>query len=472
MDLHTLYSVGILGIALLFGLAACGASASDNLVNWTRSRNASISEHVFISDIPGYGLGFVANSNLGNGVTVTRTPLPSVLSLEHAYLYPEFQPIMDGRLGELSDTDLSALFVAFLKLRYTGDAGETSGDPFLDWSAYITSLPKQVGLPLQFSEDEFNEMQGSAVVDLYRRRNKAVFKSFRKIRKVLQTDHSGIMPTLMEEDFLWGLSIVWSRTHRVRAKDSSGQWQVAPALVPLADIFNMAPSEDRANVECRTDDDSRHFTCFTTQAVQQGVQLFVLYSSPQHRHNGRLLMDYGFCLLDNPWDALTFKLPSDIPSADIDYTRKHAIWESIHPWATGLLNIALPDAKEPLPVELLAVGRLINLDSESLTKLTGKSPQDLYKFLLTPSWSPAVEKASVRWAMKSLRKVFQEHRTLVSDDEMLVHSGDVSSNVRNAVILRLGEKKAILALIDALENYQQGLVAAKTRRTKKRQEEL
>ncbi len=38
--------------------------------------------------------------------------------------------------------------------------------------------------------------------------------------------------------YKWAHAMVRSRSHKVSVKDSSGKWQEAMALVPVADMFN------------------------------------------------------------------------------------------------------------------------------------------------------------------------------------------------------------------------------------------
>ncbi|XP_065182697.1 actin-histidine N-methyltransferase-like [Sycon ciliatum] len=470
-------------IVLLLALSSSIWCGHSRIEKWAQSRNAATSAGVEIAHLPDFGWGIRATTDLNAGTVLTSTPLTAVLSLEHAYLFPDFEPIIEGRLNGLGDTDLTALFLAFLHLHYSHQENVSSGDsvasttlhnvdPLLDWSGYLNSLPRDVGLPVQYTDDLFEDMRGSALVGLCQRRNKAVTKSYRYIQKTLSAEHPGAMAGLSEALFRWGLAIVWSRTHRVRARDPKGQWQVAAVLVPLADIFNMADSEERANVECATNDDSTHFNCSLTQPTKAGEQLFVLYSSPAHRHNGRLLMDYGFSLRRNPWNQLTFILPTDVPQHVSDYTQKQSIWKSMEPWGTGVTNIKPLSDDEIVSFELLAIGRLFNLNKDTVQSVQDMKPRDRYASLLKPAASPAVENAAVRWAKKLLEKARRDYRTTLVEDEHLLDSPHISASKRNVIILRAGEKEIIDRLLQALEHYQQVLAAKKKKRAKKRRDEL
>ena len=46
-----------------------------------------------------------------------------------------------------------------------------------------------------------------------------------------------------------------------------------PCLVPVADMFNMAANEDDVNIECKTNDESMHFECYTTKPVSNNSQV-------------------------------------------------------------------------------------------------------------------------------------------------------------------------------------------------------
>lgn len=71
----------------------------------------------------------------------------------------------------------------------------------------------------------------------------------------------------------------------------------------------MRASRD-TNVACATNNASTAFRCFTTTSVPAGEQLFVPYSSdPNGLSNARLLMDYGFAVLDNSAEEIHVELP-------------------------------------------------------------------------------------------------------------------------------------------------------------------
>jgi hypothetical protein len=111
------------------------------------------------------------------------------------------------------------------------------------------------------------------------------------------------------DDFLWGLSLLWSRNFGVAIRDPEGNWQKAPCFVPFADMLNTGYQSD-LNSDCHTNDASTHFECAVTRDIASGVELLGPYSSSRGEYsNGQLLMDYGFVLSINPNDVVMLQLP-------------------------------------------------------------------------------------------------------------------------------------------------------------------
>lgn len=118
-------------------------------------------------------------------------------------------------------------------------------------------------------ETELEELRGSALLDFTERRINTAKYSYGELPDEI-TDHvtykGGVLwvmgcrqqqiPTLLsphstadkpcfdecDVDFLWGLSVMWSRSFTVPVKDQEGTWHQAPCMVPVADMFNTGES--------------------------------------------------------------------------------------------------------------------------------------------------------------------------------------------------------------------------------------
>jgi len=199
-------------------------------------------------------------------------------------------------------------------------------------------------MPIFYNDTQLAEFQASAVREYAIRRRSAAERVY----------HHSFTDAIRREvgsldDFLWGLTVTWSRLHRIAVKDSEGTWHKASCFLPVADLLNTAsgprtPSSSRSNVasnnehehdspstpnaDCRTNDASTHFECFTTRWVKAGHELLVPYGSggggsggggpttnkrgknaQTGMPNGKLLLDYGFALQHNMMDTVTIHLP-------------------------------------------------------------------------------------------------------------------------------------------------------------------
>ena len=220
-------------------------------------------------------------------------PLSSLFTVEHVFLDEWAQT----HLEPLSDTEATAVYLARMRIR--GDS---------DWDAWVQILPDAFGsFPLFWSDAQLDQLQSSAVRAFTERRLSRARATYASLDPEARS-------TVPFEQFLWGLSALWSRTHGVAVRDAQGAWQKAAAFVPVADLLNMATATGgagegadggSANVDCKTNDASTHFECFTLRAVPAGQELLVSYGAATPGQpggsgggigNGQLLLDYGFAL--------------------------------------------------------------------------------------------------------------------------------------------------------------------------------
>jgi hypothetical protein len=253
------------------------------------------------------GLGVRALETLPSGTVFASLPLSLLFSIEHVFV----DPWAEEHLERLSDTEAVALYVA--RMREHGAKAEYN-ELWTDWVALLPdSYPT---MPLFYSSAQQEMLQTSMV------------RSFtaRRLQRAQQTYSSlpaAVKSTVAFEQFLWGLSTLWSRTHGVRLRDRKGKWQKAGAFVPFADLLNMPSSgslvdgqwvAEVANADCQTNNVSTHFECHTTKDVRAGEELLVPYGSAAVMNqggygNGQLLLDYGLTLERNPFDIVQIDLP-------------------------------------------------------------------------------------------------------------------------------------------------------------------
>jgi len=96
------------------------------------------------------------------------------------------------------------------------------------------------------------------------------------------------------------VSLVQSRVFSAAAlSKASGVWVTSPALVPLADMMNLAPPPRNATADCRTNDASTRFDCFALCDLAFGAELLaplagVSAHADAHARRDFVWAHYGF----------------------------------------------------------------------------------------------------------------------------------------------------------------------------------
>ncbi|KAL3478675.1 hypothetical protein BJX99DRAFT_103271 [Aspergillus californicus] len=120
-------------------------------------------------------------------------------------------------------------------------------------------------------------------------------------------------PETKWETFAYNWSIINSRSfyYISPGKDEPEDWNDAIGMVPYADYFNHI--DDAA---CDVKFDGKKYTFTATRRYEKGEEVYMNYGS---HSNDFLLMEYGFCLDDNPSDSIYLDdiiLPELLPAEE------------------------------------------------------------------------------------------------------------------------------------------------------------
>lgn len=246
------------------------------LVRWLTEQHAGTVRGIKIST--GGRRGVITTQALNRSVVVLRVPLSLVISVEHAV---QSELNAQEALDSLGDTDALALFLLF----------ELSRRQHSYWAPYLSFLPPTTAIPgalgfdnatISFFED-FPHFTQEA-----HRLQHTVQSRYHQIVRAGICDNNRCNLTIIRLN--WAVAMVQSRLFAIQVRDSQGTWQKAHGLVPFADLFNNAASEE-LNAHCATNDASTHFECFTTKALHSHSELFLPYAA---KNNYDLLLNYGF----------------------------------------------------------------------------------------------------------------------------------------------------------------------------------
>ena len=169
------------------------------------------------------------------------------------------------------------------------------------FTAYLRTLPPFVPLPLFYAPTLLKEYEGTALESVAADRRATAYR-------VLSQFTPEIRAVAPKADYLWALSVLWSRSCAVAMKnpESMGGWRQVASLAPLVDMMNTGNASE-VNVRCSAGKSGSAFKCRATRALAEGEELLVSYGP---RSNAALVHDYGFALpTDNPHDFAVIDLP-------------------------------------------------------------------------------------------------------------------------------------------------------------------
>ncbi|XP_062520359.1 uncharacterized protein LOC134195357 [Corticium candelabrum] len=169
-------------------------------------------------------------------------------------------------------------------------------------------------------------------------------------------------------------------------------------------------------------------------------------TDPVQRHNGRLLMDYGFVLEDNPYDSVTVEMPK-IDADDKDAKLRAMVLAWIPSVASSVLHMPRLNSSSVMTSELMTVMRCLTMRKESLQEIINarsiepSSHQDIKRINQLP---PPDELQALTKAISHLHTALNKYTSTVEEDEeiLLEKSEALTLVVRNIVILR--KEKRIL----------------------------
>lgn len=214
--------------------------------------------------------------------TLAIVPMTALLTVETA----KADPAIFGRIIETCREDD---VLSLLLLREVAKGSNSK------WFTHLQALPKHYHSVPNYSEDELNAIQGSNLYVIARQWKTQIRNDFESLTSFLQDilwDTANFIgaPELTFDRYLWALSTIWSRFITIE-KSSTVQLR---AMVPLIDFLNHRPNSQVGHAFNSSDN---QLYLYTAQDLSKESEIFISYG---HNPNSRLLMLYGFCLIDNP----------------------------------------------------------------------------------------------------------------------------------------------------------------------------
>lgn len=344
--------------------------------------------------------GVYARAPIGRGEIVLRIPLRCIVTADRVE-----RSGIDPQLASEQ-----ARFAAFLlRERRNNDSW---------WKPYIAALPRTFpDSPLFFGAEELAWLKGSHSLEL-----------IKKTRQRLRDDYECLRDSLpgfgsfSYAEFMWAKVSV---TTRIFSLEIDGK--VTQGMVPIADLMNHRTPKE---VDYAFNDRTRTFDMKSLTAFGRGDAVRDSYGS---KCNSRFFVHYGFALPENEANQASVSVPS--PAEGHELFRRLADGP---PGGACRFRVSKDLGSAACLMSFL---RLLSADGHETRAL----PPNLDEGTGTdvPPISRRNEAAALDALSDVCTRALAAFDTTLAEDEALLLSPALSTNLRNAVIVRRGEKKVL-----------------------------
>ncbi|KAF7717993.1 Uncharacterized protein PECH_004696 [Penicillium ucsense] len=284
--------------------------AHTELVNWILSQGGSLNDCVRVAQDASRGVHIQVNADWPHPISpetkVLSTPMGVTMSYFNAIGFQSSQVSFSRHGVELPQAFIDSVAVEetttfFLMGQYLRGAGGF-------WYPYLRTLPQPGDLttPLFFGEEDVDWIQGTGIPEASVQRYEIWDERYEQcMSKLEETGFDGIEEYTWDL-YLWASTIISSRAFSPKVLSSVmeaskvGEDTGVSVLLPLIDLPNHRPL---AKVEWRAG--MSDVGMVVLEEIGPGQEISNNYGP---RNNEQLLMNYGFCLPNNPTDYRIIKL--------------------------------------------------------------------------------------------------------------------------------------------------------------------
>lgn len=239
--------------------------------------------------------GMIATVDIAADDSVLDVPFTMMMTLNTAQNGP-LQPVVNTK--QLTPTNIMALHLLNEKFNASSN--------FLPW---IQMLPDTFETPMFWSDEELQDLMGSTVYSVTKKRKQTLTADYNNIFGVLFDEFPALFDkaSYTLDAYKWAVSTVWARSFVFNIDGSQ-----VPVIVPFADMF------EHGNVASKfsLDEETKAFRITVGAAVKKGERVHV---SLGEKPNSQLLTSYGFVLDQNEYDTVMISmfLNNDDPFYDV-----------------------------------------------------------------------------------------------------------------------------------------------------------
>ncbi|KAK5998033.1 SET domain-containing 4-like protein [Cladobotryum mycophilum] len=246
-------------------------TGKEELLRWAKDKGV-LWNGISLTEIPGGGIGVVAQSKLEEEETILTVPIDTIRSL---HTVPKD---ISQRLPR--DMSIHGLLAADLALDKSSELAP--------WKKVLPNLETfEAGTPFMWHK-ELQHLLPKVAGDLVNKQQQRFQREWGSI--------SAAFPELSREQFLHAWFVINTRTFYYETPEMEKYPEDDRlALLPVADLFN------HADTGCKVSFSEEGYEIYTDRAYEPGEEVYISYGS---HSNDFLLAEYGFVLAANEWDRV------------------------------------------------------------------------------------------------------------------------------------------------------------------------
>ena len=257
----------------------------ENYKNWMKDHLfARISSSMSIIELNNNERGIFTSQSLENHTILLTIPFNSLLSINS--IISENIEIFQSILTLWREDDILAILLLYEKYFKKENS---------KWFVHIQYLPSNYHSIINFTDEELKEIKGSNLYDLTINWKAQIQSDFYLIYQNCYELFQliGGCSWLTYETYLWALCTIWSRFVTVNKNNTSYR-----CMVPFFDMLNHS---NFSSVGHFYDETSDCLNLTTITSLSQSNEITLSYGKLS---NTKLMMLYGFTLLENPYNSI------------------------------------------------------------------------------------------------------------------------------------------------------------------------
>lgn len=291
------------------------------------------------------------------------------------------------------------------------------------WFPFIDILPSSYrNMPIFFDEEELSYLKGSFSLKKIDERIESLTKEYNGL-----CEHIPEFKKFTYEEFVWARLVVITRIFGfyINQRKTDG-------LVAMADMLNHRFPQDK-DVKWQFDDSRNAFTMVSIKTIQANQQI---YDSYGRKCNHRFFVNYGFSLEENEDNEVVLSL--SFPANCTSQLMKLRILKEAGLGPKKDFQVAA-STRHKKSREMFSYLRIANAKGNELMVLPQGNDLKLDELGPLSVESELTTLAAVKAAAEACLEGFDT--TLEEDERILKEDKNLTFNIRNAILMRRGEKQ-------------------------------